>query len=399
VTSCNPVPGSVTDKTDCNDKDASINPAAPEQCNNKDDDCDGAIDDGVVLQKWYADFDVDKFGSVTKFVSACSAPPGHVADNTDCDDSNPAINPSAIEVCNGKDDDCDLVPDDGVAGSKWFRDVDGDKFGDPNKTLTACLQPSGYLADSRDCDDTDPTVNPNAIDSCLDGRDRNCDGVFDACDSCHAFEPVDKVGWKKSFRVSYEGSNGTEDQVGIGAILLPDGRIGFAVGSTLSAGSRAWDVDSFSACDASGALLQEGAEGFISDPDFGSVTFEAENQPARIVLPSAQSVGNGTAWTFNYVLATRVDPNFFFDIPTDGNSRDMGLEVVTVPAGTFTAWRIDSRWNQDNSQWGGTVDRRRSTFWYVEGLGLVQENTVDRNTGAVVMRKQLASYSGLTPLP
>jgi hypothetical protein len=34
---------------DCNDNDARVNPAAPEACNSRDDDCDGTIDEGFNL--------------------------------------------------------------------------------------------------------------------------------------------------------------------------------------------------------------------------------------------------------------------------------------------------------------------------------------------------------------
>ncbi|MFH1466898.1 MAG: putative metal-binding motif-containing protein, partial [Pseudomonadota bacterium] len=45
---------------------------------------------------------------------ACSAPSGTTADATDCDDTDPAVNPGATEVCNGVDDDCSGTADEGV---------------------------------------------------------------------------------------------------------------------------------------------------------------------------------------------------------------------------------------------------------------------------------------------
>ena len=54
---------------------------------------------------------------------------GYLSDS-DCDDSDPAINPSAQEVCNNVDDDCDGeidIEDPDVEGtSSWPVDADGD---------------------------------------------------------------------------------------------------------------------------------------------------------------------------------------------------------------------------------------------------------------------------------
>ncbi len=80
---------------DCDDTDASINPAASEICNERDDDCDGLVDgedepvDGA--STWYADADGDSFGNAEAAVSTCSEPAGHVADATDCDDTDPSV--------------------------------------------------------------------------------------------------------------------------------------------------------------------------------------------------------------------------------------------------------------------------------------------------------------------
>jgi len=60
----------------------------------------------------------------------------------------------------------------------WYADADGDGFGDPNSTMLACYQPTGYLADSSDCNDADPLDLPGGVERC-DTLDNDCDGLFD----------------------------------------------------------------------------------------------------------------------------------------------------------------------------------------------------------------------------
>lgn len=73
----------------------------------------------------------------------------------DCNDSNPDINPGAPEVCNQKDDNCDLDIDEGF-------DADMDGF-------TTC---------GGDCNDTNASINPDAEEVC-DRIDNDCDGKVD----------------------------------------------------------------------------------------------------------------------------------------------------------------------------------------------------------------------------
>lgn len=70
------------------------------------------------LSTWFRDADGDGYGDrfVTTQAAGSVPPVGFVADRTDCDDTNPAVNPGATEVCNGIDDNCDGSTDPGVAG-------------------------------------------------------------------------------------------------------------------------------------------------------------------------------------------------------------------------------------------------------------------------------------------
>jgi hypothetical protein len=102
-----------------------------------------------------------------------------VADGgTDCDDADPAVSPAADELCDGIDQDCNGVVDDGPSdGATWYADTDGDGYGAEPGTAS-CAAPAGWIATGGDCDDADAGVHVGAVETC-DGRDEDCDGSVD----------------------------------------------------------------------------------------------------------------------------------------------------------------------------------------------------------------------------
>jgi parallel beta-helix repeat protein len=66
---------------------------------------------------YYNDYDTDGYGNLTDFIEASSQPAGYVTNNTDCNDVNAAINPGATELCDGVDNDCDSITDEGCVSS------------------------------------------------------------------------------------------------------------------------------------------------------------------------------------------------------------------------------------------------------------------------------------------
>jgi large repetitive protein len=97
----------------------------------------------------------------------------------DCDDSNPwAWDSTAGESCDGYDNNCDGVVDEGL-GSTYYLDADGDGYGDPDSTTQSCIYPDGYSDIPLDCDDANAWAwNTSTPESC-DGYDNNCDGQAD----------------------------------------------------------------------------------------------------------------------------------------------------------------------------------------------------------------------------
>ena len=98
-------------------------------------------------------------------------------ENDDCDDNDASINPSAVEICNDVDDDCDGQTDEEL-GAIYYKDADEDSYGDPGDTRQACVQPEGYVSDSADCDDQSAANYPGAPEQC-DSVDNDCDGDVD----------------------------------------------------------------------------------------------------------------------------------------------------------------------------------------------------------------------------
>ncbi len=173
---CDQPSGYVTNGQDCDDSDKYIHPGAEEVCNEKDDDCDGSTDEGVKTT-FYRDYDGDGYGNASSTAQGCDQPSGYVTNGQDCDDSDKYIHPGAEEVCNEKDDDCDGSTDEGVK-TTFYRDADGDGYGNPSSTAQGCDQPSGYVTNGQDCDDSDKYIHPGAEEVCNE-KDDDCDGSTD----------------------------------------------------------------------------------------------------------------------------------------------------------------------------------------------------------------------------
>jgi hypothetical protein len=177
IQACSAPVGYVSNSTDCNDSNAAVHPGATEVCNTVDEDCDGLIDEGV-QSTFYRDLDNDTYGNAAQTIQACSAPVGYVANSTDCDDNNAAMNPGATELCNTIDDDCDGTVDDNIVFVTYFADTDSDGYGDIGNSVLSCTTVAGFVTNDQDCDDDDADINPGVSELC-DGVDQDCDGTAD----------------------------------------------------------------------------------------------------------------------------------------------------------------------------------------------------------------------------
>ncbi len=105
---------------------------------------------------------------------------GYFSDD-DCDDTDSTVNPSESEVCDGRDNNCDGSIDEGVT-EVFYRDSDGDGYGDPYQAVEACTVPEGFVLSGNDCNDLESASYPAALEIC-DDLDNDCDGLVDDEDS------------------------------------------------------------------------------------------------------------------------------------------------------------------------------------------------------------------------
>lgn len=142
-------------QTDCDSSDNGVYPGSLELCDEKDNDCDGTVDNASE-QTWYLDEDGDGWGSdsIELLLRECDLV-GLTTQSGDCDDKDVSVSPSSMEICDGIDNDCD--------GELPL--VEQDKDGD------------GYRGCEGDCDDESSSIHPSSDELC-NGLDDNCDGMI-----------------------------------------------------------------------------------------------------------------------------------------------------------------------------------------------------------------------------
>lgn len=171
ATLCGPLGDRVVASGDCNDADSSIHPNAIELPGDGiDQNCDRS-------ELCFLDRDADGFAGTSTELQMNLVCEFTEAD--DCDDDRFEAYPGALEVCDGRDTDCNGVIDNGLPQFAYFLDEDDDGYGGGTQ-VDSCASPGlEYTTVRGDCDDADPAIHPGVADIPVDGVDQNCDGGDD----------------------------------------------------------------------------------------------------------------------------------------------------------------------------------------------------------------------------
>ena len=178
---------------DCDDGDPFVHPGAQEDClTPEDDDCDGETNqiDALGCRDAFVDADADGWHSPGE-VPQCWCEPTEGMGSTregDCDDQDSFLHPGIPDPCDGIDQDCDGIPDNGTCPLRVYF-CDGDQDGAWAQVATGtcaawnCVPPGCRETPGEDCDDQVGQVHPGAPELC-NGLDDDCDQSVDGPDVC-----------------------------------------------------------------------------------------------------------------------------------------------------------------------------------------------------------------------
>ncbi|WP_458626838.1 putative metal-binding motif-containing protein [Winogradskyella sp. PC D3.3] len=146
---------------------------------------------------WYPDLDQDGFGdnSVDPTVQH-DQPLNYIKENhSDCDDTDPGINPDSIDIPdNTIDENCN-----GLFAITFYKDSDNDGFGNSISGSVFEIElgadaPNGMVYNNADCDDSNDMINPLADEIVGNDIDDNCNGEIDIDDIRYLDEDNDGYG-------------------------------------------------------------------------------------------------------------------------------------------------------------------------------------------------------------
>lgn len=269
------------------------------------------------------------------------------------------------------------------------------------------VEPTGGddTGDTDDSGDTDTTDSGDTDDT--DSGDT--DTVPEDC--TNAWHPVHIDGWTKTFTATYEGSEGTATEVGLGPTKSPDGEFYYryqdAISNTSGSG---YDTVVTVACDlgADEGMFMLGWEGTYTYLllEFIPMTDQVEathSNPRRYFSPE-WAVGSEGTWDYDYDLnitqyaAGGKKPSYVVQ-HVSGTYADAGTTELTLFDGTtVTAYKLtNNSLIVSDSGFGKTKQDIYIEQYWVKGLGLVKETFEDQTEGTILLSKELSGYTGLSP--
>ena len=136
--------------------------------------------------------------------------------------------------------------------------------------------------------------------------------------------------------------------------------------------------------------------GNISVAQMGQVVSMDVTDSSGVFLPAASLLAPGYSWSDNYTLVMHVTAEGI-SLDTTMSAAEawtaVGMETVSVPAGTFEAMRVEGTENISMSGFMGMegVDTVvQATFWFAEGVGIVRYSS---ESGGYSSVGELASYT------
>lgn len=138
-----------------------------------------------------------------------------LGDSSPCIDAGTDVGAPVTDI-NGRARPQDAGFDMGVfeycSKVRFYKDDDGDGFGDPDSFVEDCAQPAGYVNNDSDCNDDDDTIKPGVAESC-DGIDENCDGE------------IDDTFPRQPFYQDQDGDSYGNDSISVQACIAPIGYV------------------------------------------------------------------------------------------------------------------------------------------------------------------------------
>ncbi len=218
-------------------------------------------------------------------------------------------------------------------------------------------------------------------------------------------------GWEKTYVSTFvEPEHGertaTATERPLGSGYTSTGASAYKIWDTMTVdGSTAWEGTVYITCDEDDGLsvaewnmnitYEVDLDGTPMSPGAVLMTLSSP----RNYLPNTDMIGSGGSWSFSYTLmyTDTSGTGMSVSVPVSGSYQDQGMTTVTVDSGTYDAWHITSEYDMSlttslpfSRDYPGTAD-----YYWVEDLGLVKEEHFDRETGSLILGKELAAVSGL----